>query len=71
MERESHLVNARFSLLTPRRPLVLFSESGNSTYAANLLQGLFAIPQFREAIMVSVSESLATQLYMSGLISES
>jgi hypothetical protein len=36
-------------LLTPR-PLVLHSGSGNSTYAANILQGLLAIPQFRAAL---------------------
>ncbi|KAK1927718.1 hypothetical protein DB88DRAFT_479018 [Papiliotrema laurentii] len=31
-------------------PLVLHSGSGNSTYAANILQGLLAIPQFRAAL---------------------
>ena len=41
-------------LMAPIRPLVLFSESGDSTYAATFLQALLAIPQIREAITRSV-----------------
>ncbi|ORX35476.1 hypothetical protein BD324DRAFT_632995 [Kockovaella imperatae] len=45
-------------------PLVLYSQSGNSTYAANLFQGLFAIPQLREAIMTKLNEELDPHTYM-------
>jgi len=52
------------------RPQVLYSQSGSSTYAANYLQGLLAIPQFREAIVASqYTERGDAKLYTSELSS--
>ncbi|WVQ96945.1 hypothetical protein IAU59_004054 [Kwoniella sp. CBS 9459] len=31
-------------------PLIFYSESGHSTYAANFLQAMYAVPQLREAV---------------------
>ncbi|WRT66035.1 uncharacterized protein IL334_002986 [Kwoniella shivajii] len=31
-------------------PLVLYSETGHSTYAANFLQAMYAVPQLRDAV---------------------
>ena len=54
--------------LADPRPQVLYSQSGSSTYAANYLQGLMAIPQFREAIIASqYTERGDAKLYTSKL----
>ncbi|KAK4684998.1 hypothetical protein P7C73_g5163, partial [Tremellales sp. Uapishka_1] len=40
-------------LLEPRQegaPVAFYSENGNSTYAANFVQAMYAVPQLREAI---------------------
>ncbi|OCF31828.1 hypothetical protein I316_06426 [Kwoniella heveanensis BCC8398] len=36
-------------------PLIFYSESGHSTYAANFLQAMYAVPQLREAVEDVVS----------------
>ncbi|WWC68303.1 uncharacterized protein I206_102227 [Kwoniella pini CBS 10737] len=42
-------------------PLVLYSESGHSTYAANFFQAMYAVPQLREAVAGALASSLASE----------
>lgn len=62
----TRLQHATILLIWATRPLVLYSQSGNSTYAAVYLQAILAIPQVREAILLSVdSPAPDTSTYMS------
>nr|XP_019050735.1 hypothetical protein I302_01176 [Kwoniella bestiolae CBS 10118]OCF29665.1 hypothetical protein I302_01176 [Kwoniella bestiolae CBS 10118] len=49
-------------------PLVLYSESGHSTYAANLFQAMYAVPQLREAVASVIASNQAIESSHKGKI---
>ncbi|KAK6907823.1 hypothetical protein I203_101824 [Kwoniella mangroviensis CBS 8507] len=49
-------------------PLVLYSESGHSTYAANFFQAMYAVPQLREAVASVVAANQASASSYKGKI---
>ncbi|WWC60665.1 uncharacterized protein I303_103240 [Kwoniella dejecticola CBS 10117] len=49
-------------------PVVLYSESGHSTYAANFFQAMYAVPQLREAVAGVLASNLASEPSSKGKI---